>query len=219
MTTKAKLNIAQEIARENDGDWEDHVLDRVDVIAGNAPDWYSLGAGSMGWNLSSEYGVEPKVGDTVRVYGHFGRPIVGQDLNGEPLYYKTEREREFDHAKMRLEFEQRDAERFEERRADLDAAYDGLPDPFQKRLDRFRAEDPTFRYSSEGYESFILVEAAKIAEALPVERIAEIRAIEDWKERSEAEKVVTTLDTGAHSGNTWGAAWAFAERLLRGLEV
>lgn len=63
------------------------------------------------------------------------------------------------------------------------------------------------------------MEAAKIAAALDADRIAEIRAIEDWKERSEAEKVVDTLDSGAHSGNTWGCAWAFAERLLRGQEV
>lgn len=120
--TARRLNIAQEIARENDTDWEEHTLTKVDAYTHPHTGWTLAGERGTCWGLSAEYGVVPKVGDTIRLYGSFGRPIVGQDLNGEPLYYKTEVMQKYDHALYCMELEQKRAAEFEAKRDELDAA-------------------------------------------------------------------------------------------------
>lgn len=215
-TTARKLNIAQEIARDLDGEWTDYVLDKVEP----GETMFTCGSEGTCWGIGHEHGVEPRVGDTARLYGGWGRPIRGIDLNGEPVYYKTEREQEFDHAKFRMELEQKSAAEFEAKRDELDAAYEALPEPFRARLDRFRAADPTFRYESESYESFVLVEAAKIADALDLDTVAALRnGVGGETERWDGQREAAPFLSDGHSGNTWGAAWAFAEALLRGSEV
>ncbi len=210
-----RLNIAQEIARAAETTWEDLTLTKVEPPTESYANW-ALNASGTCWAMPACDGVEPKVGDVVRLYpGGFGFKIHGQDLNGEPIYFKTEIEREFDHVQYRLDLERRRAAEFEERRDDLDAAYDALPAPFRARLDRFRAGDATFRYESEGYESFVLVEAAKIAEAIPdADRVETLRRGPHDDQREAAPFL-----SDQHSGNTWGSAWFMAESLLRGCDV
>lgn len=46
----------------------------------------------------------------------------------------------------------------------MDVDYENLPDAFKKRIDRFRANNPDFRFEFESYELFCCMEAVKIAE-------------------------------------------------------
>lgn len=216
MTTETRrLNIAQEIARER-CEFKDEAGPLKEVVEHDDV-WAIVSERGTGFSLSKEYGVEPKVGDELVFYGQFGMRVQGVDLNGEPVFFKTEAELEFDHAKFRLDLETKRARQFEEAREQLDADYARMHPAFQKRLDRFRAEDPNFRWSDEGYESFCLVEATVIIEKLKTaEAVEALMGSDKWKQQEEA---VPELRASQHSGNTWGAAWAMAHRVLSGGEV
>lgn len=154
----------------------------------------------------------PQVGDTLRVYGHLGQEIQGQVLNGTVLWYRTPAQREM-RRRRDLEdlYAQRDR-RFTIEQTYLDMRYARLPKPFQARLDRFRAEKPTFREESESYESFCLEQAAILANYF-----GDVDAITAWAALpSDEQEDPPGFEGGQHSGNTFGASIAFAKALLRG---
>jgi len=203
------VKLTYEQLKERDAERSEH---RVLTTVQQHGDWYECGAGSMCWGLDKKYGAVPEVGDVCTVYGTWGRPISGIDLNGTPVFYKTEAQREEDHHVWVEELNAQRKAKFAQDKDALDAAYDDLPKPFQRRLDRFR-EDPDFRWREEAYESFILVEASKIAEHFKTAAaISEWSKIEDYKTQMEQAPFVSNQ----HSGNTFGVAVALAERLFRG---
>ena len=51
---------------------------------------------------------------------------------------------------------------FEKGKAQLDVLYDALPDPLKNRIDRFRKEDPDFRWKEEAYEMASCAEAGRL---------------------------------------------------------
>lgn len=112
-------------------------------------------------------GTTPRVGDTVTMYYVNGKwtQFRGMDLNGVPMYFKTDAEVEAERQEYiaKREIEQRMA--FEDGKAALDAQYDALPDVFKQRIDRFRAGNPDFRWEYEAYEMFSCTEGVKFAEA------------------------------------------------------
>jgi hypothetical protein len=109
-------------------------------------------------------GTEASVGDTIRVYGGFGSVVVGVDVNGVEVFYRTPPEvtqhRALESVKMR-ERKERD---FETERPKLDAIYDALPDAFKRRIDKYRANNPNFRRDYEGYEIMCCRDAVIVAE-------------------------------------------------------
>lgn len=144
----------------------------------------------------------------------------GWALNGEVVEWLTPWERAAKRVKWLADHDRRQRERFEEERAKLDADYGGLSAPMKARIDRFRAERPDFRVTSEAYELFACVEAEKIAAHLRPQVEAgtspedAVRAFYDapWDEQ----KLV--VDDG-HSGNTFGGACSMARALLDGEAV
>jgi hypothetical protein len=160
---------------------------------------------------------EPKVGDTLRVYARFGSPLRGQVLNGAVIWYRNEKQqaeynrrwREDLHAKQRREFVLTVAQ--------LDKQYEELPEPFKARLDRFRAEDPAFRERAEHYESFVLQQAALLADHFKTsDAVRAWKAIDDYQEQRAQAPEGWSDD---HSNNTHGAAIALACALLGGESV
>lgn len=55
---------------------------------------------------------------------------------------------------------------FEGEREALDRAYEALPPEFRRRFDRFRRNNPEFRWRHEDYEMMVSQEAIKLAAAL-----------------------------------------------------
>lgn len=171
--------------------------------------YYSIRT-NEGWWLSLDKGkcaAAPVVGQTARFYGRgIGSPVRGVDLDGVEVYYQTEDEYR---AASVLEAEVRNSARRAEAdasRTARDAAVAALPDCFQKRIARFRRNNPDFYWEHEPYEMASCVDAVKIAEALrskgdPKETLTAFRDL-GWEEQK---AVVPDLDSG-HSGNTFGMA-------------
>ncbi len=164
-----------------------------------------------------DVGVEPKVGDTLRVYGGFGHTFHGQDLNGRNLWYLTPEQEEAEKAKRVARDAEDKRKRFEEERQRLDKEYAALPQTFCERIDKFRRTNPDWRWEFESYEMICCTDALKIASYCSVNRLTEgpegeeptaadnIKAFAGlpWEEQKKA-----GIDSG-HSGNSF----SFAVRL------
>lgn len=166
---------------------------------------------------------DPEPGDEVRVYGGMGRPIQGFVLNGQVVFYRDAADREAYRRKVLAELKADREERFERERAELDAIYEALPPVFRTRVDRLRAKGGReFRVSSEGYETFILSQAALLADHFSsVEELLAWDRInsQDNEPPYDYDEQMRRAPKGwldGHSGNTHAAAIQFAAALLRG---
>lgn len=170
--------------------------------------------------------IVPKVGDRIRLYGSFGSPIQGIQINDDVVFYRDEIQRMHDREHMVLTHEAEKRRAFVFTRADLDAQYDALPDVLKARIDRFRAERADFRWDAEGYEIFCCTEAAKVVEwakATAPEDVAEwFFALGQRPEDGGDPPLVTmveeagVMDTAAHSGNTFHGSLRLAYGVLKG---
>lgn len=196
-----------------DGEWEEYQLDRVRESA----DGYELGFddGLCFWCPRVE-SVVPKVGDTIRLFGRgFGYTVRGLLVNGRVVFYRTEAEQEEENRRTVEESRRQRREEFEKNRAKLDADYDALPPIFQARVDKFRRNNPDFRWEYEDYEMFCCTQAVLLAQTL-----GSVEAIRAWDKINSAEhdppydyKAQVAAVPGwsdEHSGNTHGMAVALA---------
>lgn len=122
-----------------------------------------------GWSLSS-HGTDllwlgVKAGDIVEQWGRgIGHVVRGCAIAGHVLWYRTEAEEQQRHAEWVADKDAHARQRFEDQRAVLDATYDAMPEVFRRRIDRFRAGNPDFRWRFEGYELAACEAALIIAE-------------------------------------------------------
>lgn len=162
-----------------------------------------------GWNfyVPENSPIAPAVGMSARFFGKgIGYTVRGLVINGQEVFYRSEQEQ--------CDNDRRDAERreqeqkydFEKNRADMDRRYRALPEVFQRRLDKFRTNNPDFRWQFESYEMFCCEQAVVIATGLKTPD-----AISGWyrKPFEEQRAIVPALSDG-HSGNTMGCAVALA---------
>lgn len=191
-----------------DQEYEDQAITKVEPQG----DGWVISSG-IGCFFCPNAGIEPKKGDTARFYGKgFGYTVRGLQINGKTVFYRTEAEQR---AKDKADAEESDRKRkaeFETKgKSELDADYALLPLAFQKRLDRFRRNNPDFRWRNEGYEMYVCKQAVAFADALKTpDAVKEFQALPYNKQR----KMVEALDDG-HSGNTFGAACRLAWLYLR----
>lgn len=216
----------------NDDDYEDSII--TEVTEDKDGEWYSLSMESSGIGMRKAYddhpphGIVPKVGDTFRMYGGRGFAPRGLAINGVLVYWHTPDEEKEVHRLMveRMQAERR--EKYEKERPALDAQYDALPDIFKQRIDRFRANNPDFRWEYEGYELFCCTEAVKLATHLgsveAMEHYArltrdtnimtdEVKWREEWEEQKGIDRAAGISQD--HSGNTHGAMGALALLYLK----
>jgi len=107
---------------------------------------------------------EPKVGDHIWLKG---AGLGGRNMGvrtTETWWEMSEEDVQREHEIWKAVYHRQQAQEFERNRASQDATYDALPEPFKRRIDRFRAEDPNFRASSEAYEMAPLSMATALAE-------------------------------------------------------
>jgi len=144
----------------------------------------------------------PMQGMMVRFYGKgFGYSVRGLEINGCIMYYRTPQQAEEDHIKMCKRHDSEDKKRFKKNKKKLDGDYNALPELFKQRINKFRNNNPDFRWKYESYEIFCCKEALKIANALKT-----IDEIQKWKNFPwEEQKKIVDIDEG-HSGNTFGCA-------------
>lgn len=188
-------------------------------------DGYSLGYDSMGLGITAERnpnGVVPEVGQTIRVYGPgFGSPFHGVDIDGREVFWLTPLERVADRVVWLAKHDRDKRERAVRYAPKIASDYESLSAPLRARIDRFRAEKPTFGMDSEAYEMFACVEADKIAAYLrPRVDAGETPAnvVASFRDLPYDEQIAAGL-SDQHSGNTFGGACMMAQRLLAGEPV
>jgi hypothetical protein len=147
----------------------------------------------------------PKVGDYIELKTS-GSSVAGVRLNGVDLYDHDDCEMHLQHIEWCRNKDLRNIADFRKARADLDARYRRLPDCFRKRIDKFRRNNPDFRWRFESYEMLVCDDAVRMADALKtpaeVERFRDL----DYKEQR---RLVPGLDEG-HSGNSFYCALRLA---------
>ncbi len=171
--------------------------------------------GEDGWEIVTDGGWifwvqakhdEPKVGQIARFYGEgIGSPVRGLAINNKILFYNTPAEQDEEHKRWLKDSHRKQREEFEANKDKLDAQYEALPPIFQKRIDKFRRNNPDFRWEFEGYEMFTCTEAVKIAETLKTDE-----KIREWIQLPwEEQNAIVDIDSD-HSGNTFGMAGSLA---------
>jgi hypothetical protein len=151
-------------------------------------------------------GFIPKTGMTVRFYGKgFGHSVRGIDIDGHTMYYRTPEQAEEDYKEMCKQFDKDKKDSFKKDKKKLDKDYDSLPDLFKQRIDKFRKNNPNFRWEYESYEMFCCKEAVKIANALKT-----VDAVQKWKDLDwEEQRKLVDINDG-HSGNTFSCSISLA---------
>jgi DNA-binding transcriptional ArsR family regulator len=209
-----------------DKDFNDYRI--TDVFPSAPPGNYTLSlkdnTGGCGVFLEARNNpkeVEPKVNDTLRVYGLIGRPIYGMDLNGVEIYWKTPKEREADRAIWLAQIDRENREDYARSREKNEAIVQALPEPLRKRIERFRAEKPGEERLSEGYEIFCCQQAAWLIGVLKprIESGMSPEAAVAWfKALTPGQQVILGMSDD-HSGKTFGGMCALARAVLEGKEV
>ena len=164
-------------------------------------DSYTLEYNGSLSGLGKEYGAVPHAGQEATLY------LWG---NGERVYYKSPEQAQQEHDKWVAEYHAELQATFERNRASLDERYQGLPEVFRQRLDRFRGNNPDFRWKYEAYELFTCEQAVIIADTLGTSECIKHFHDAKWEEQK---AMVGGLDDG-HSGNTFGMAVLLARVYL-----
>lgn len=166
---------------------------------------------STSFGLSKEYGVTPKVGDKFVLHCYQGSLVRGLNLNGKLVYYKSDEQLERERQEWLEKNRREKQEAFLKNKAEMDAEYEALPANFQKRIDRFRENNPRFRVDFESYELFCCNEAVKIA--LACKTVEEIKVF-----RGAGWEIQKEIVSDGHSGNTFGCACLLAQLHLESPE-
>lgn len=196
---------------EHDKQYEDHTIDKVD---GDREAGWTIRQQDGAWfGVPSESPVEPKVGMSARFYGKgLGYVVRGLFLDGQKVFYRSIAEQDQHEAKRADEREHKQRQDFEDSRAEMDAKYDALPEVFKRRIDKFRMNNPDFRWKYESYEMFCCEQAVEIAKVMTTPE-----AVQSFARMESAVRyqVVPNLSRD-HSGNTFGAAVQLAYWYLHG---
>jgi len=158
------------------------------------------------------------VGKQAKLYGKgFGYPIQAVVIGEHTVYAYSNEEMEQRHQQMVEDHERKDKENFEKNKAKMDEDYEALPPEFKKRIDRFRANNPNFRWQFEPYELFCCHEALRM-----VEHFKTPEALSAWVQNGYTEVEETDNpfkpDEG-HSGNTIGCSAMLASMYMRAAEI
>ena len=179
-------------------------------------DYYSIGMNGSGFALDAKYGFKPNVGEEITIHtkgGTFGT-IRGVDIkvNNEvwkQIFWKTDEELDAEREAWLKKNEEDKQRRFAENVDKMDAQYQALPDYFKARIDRFRANNSSFRVDFEDYELFCCEQAVIIANALKTPE-----NVENWSNSDNRFELVPELSHD-HTGNTMGCSTSLAYWYLK----
>ena len=157
--------------------------------------------------------VRPEVGMTARLYGA-GFGVRGLYLNNQRVYYRTEAEEDQRHQDWCAEDKRRKREQFENNRVELDQKVASLPEIFQRRIQKFRANNPEFRYEYEPYEVFCCEQAVLFARKFSTPKRLEDFTKMIWEEQISYFNDEEKEAFKSHSGNTFGMSARLAYHYL-----
>lgn len=167
------MNPTPIITLDTDPEYEDTIIVRVDR---DDAGW--MITGDHGWSFGfADTGVAPKVGSVARFYGRgIGFVVRGLVIDGQVIFYRTPDEDRQRHAQWVRDLDAGKRRRFAEQEADLDRRVAALPTVFTKRIERFRRNNPDFRWEWEAYELVICETAVLLAQAYILPHQIEINA-------------------------------------------
>lgn len=209
------------------------------AITRGVPGWGTFGIGADELN-----GFKPQVGDIVIVYTQGFSSIRGIVIDGRVLRYTTPAQAEADHEQWKKNWRLEKLERYVAEGDDLKARAAALPLPLRERMERFAKEGGVeFWIESADYEMYALEGAAAlirkvhelgfihsshtnfgVAEGENDDIEGAVKWIKDWWDINSEKhgydykrqmELVPDFGDG-HSGNTAGAAYALAVRILEG---
>lgn len=191
-------------------EYKDILANKVEIRDG----YIQIEGNGYGFSFSAEYGVIPKAGDVVRVYER-NTYRRGIDVNGAPVFFKTDEEMDEQHRQWNEEADNNRKERFKEQKKNLDQAYKELPPIFRKRIRWFRKHNSDFRWRYEEYEILICVDAVKIAN-----KCVTPQAVKDFMAATPEFQRAFLPELGeGHSGNSFGMACRLAYNYLQDEEM
>src|SRR5690606_38654097 len=166
---------------ENDGEFRQVVVAKVE--GDREQGWWITDAEGWAFGVPKDSPVEPKAGMVARFYGEgLGRIVRGLTLDGAVVFYRTAEEQEAKIAAELVESERREREAAEAARPEMERRYAALPPIFQRRIDKFRRNNPEFWWKFERYEMFTCEQAVVIADALgTADAVREFYRL-DWAE-------------------------------------
>jgi len=165
--------------------------------------------------VDKKYGVKPEVGQTAKFYGKgIGFTIRGLAINEQVVFYRTEEQEEVRFKKWVEDENNKEKKEFITKgKAKLDKDYKSLPKCFQLRIQKFRNNNPDFRWKYENYEMFCCKTAMDIVRK--IEKV-DTKVREDFingkLSHDETDKLLKP--SHEHSGNTWGMACYLAKLYL-----
>jgi hypothetical protein len=105
--------------------------------------------GGMSFWLDTKHRFQPKPGDRVKMWGQQLGFVRGLAINGQVLYYETAEGWKARRDKENQERDQKKKANADARRLEMDARVAALPICFQKRIERFRRNNPDFYWEYE----------------------------------------------------------------------
>lgn len=184
----------------------------ADVYENGTADYYSITCTDhMGCIVDGKWGIVPKVGDTIKIWGRFGRTIRGMEINGTLLFFKTEEQEQVEHQRAVAKKEAEDAQAWQDDTDNQRTVYESelasLPQVFQDRIKKFRDNNPDFDWKHGPYELSPCVDAVKIAEWVKTQDPKDADEIFEQIKRIEEPEVWKAIGMfDGHSGNTAGMA-------------
>lgn len=165
-----------------------------------------------GWSLLIEgkYGVAPREGDRIGVWGKIGLPIRGISINDTILFYRTPEEEKARHDKEVAERKVKMRKEWERSKPDFDATVERLPPLLRDRVLVLRQSEKFWEF--EAYELSCCEDAAKLFEYVngDLEKLEEMHKLGP---ESEVGKSLGLFD--GHSGNSWGFACLLTRLMIQ----
>lgn len=157
---------------------------------------------SFSWQ--EKYGPEPSVGDTIAMYGSWGRPIRGVAINGDIRWYISEedwsaqakKESELKRRKDRIAFAYKSD-------TPLIRRIKALPDIYRRRMEKFIGASDSFLREYGDYEMSATEDAVKVQKWLEENGATK----ENYKLLGDDWKLGESIGmSDGHSGNSYGMA-------------
>lgn len=185
---------------------------RINKISKSGDGWSVQYSGI--WSvLVKDYGIIPKIGDELTVFGRIGGSFHGMKINDHLLWYRDIEEEKAHNKELFEKLDRERTEKYIKNKLQLDADFEVLPPCFQARIERFRENCPkNFRVEYEDYEIFCCKEAVKLAELCGT-----AKELEKFGKLPAEEQIEKGLDKG-HSGNTAGISLRLAYHYLTNKE-
>jgi predicted NAD-dependent protein-ADP-ribosyltransferase YbiA (DUF1768 family) len=170
---------------------------------------YGIGYVGGGFGFSREYGVVPKVGDTLELNLANFSEVRGVRINGQTIFHTSDEDAAEKQRKETEQFNQRQKQIATEEKAQNEAEIAALPPALQAWINRLRSKTENYWWESQPYDLFCAKEAHKLLQHFKThEELSKFAAL------THKEQVEAIGWSDEHSGHTFGQSVALARLML-----